>query len=248
MSVSNQPHLPIKNQILASLSPAEYERLVPHLEQVILSVKQVLYEAGEPITHVYFLNQAIASLVCNQNDGSTVEAGMVSNNGMVGLPVIWGGGHTTTTAFVQIPGSAMRMKAEVLIAEFKRGGELQSLLLRYTQALFTQVTQTAACNRLHTIEERLARWLLLLSDRVQSDTFPLTQEFIAQMLGCRRAGVTVAAGTLSRAGMISYKRGNITILNRENLEDTSCECYSIIKNEYARLLDQAGCSQLRVFS
>jgi CRP-like cAMP-binding protein len=236
MSVSNQPHLPIENKILAALSAAEYQRLIPHLERVNLSLEQVLYEAGSPITHVYFLNQSIASLVCIQENGLTVEAGMVSNDGMVGLPVIWGGGSTTTTAFIQVAGGGIRMKAKDLIAEFKRGGELQSLLLCYTQALFTQVTQTAACNRLHTIEERLARWLLIVADRMQSNTFPLTQEFIAQMLGCRRAGVSVAAGTLSRAGMISYKRGNINILNREDLEQTSCECYSIIKNEYARLL------------
>ncbi|BCL36346.1 Crp/Fnr family transcriptional regulator [Nostoc sp. MS1] len=236
MPISNQPHLPIKNKILASLSQTEYQRLIPHLEHVELTFNQVLYHTGEPITHVYFPHQAIASLVCNQADGSTVEAGMVSNDGIVGLPVVWGGHSTNTSAFVQVPDSGMRMKAEILIAEFHRGGELQSLLLRYTQALFTQVTQTAACNRLHTIEERLARWLLLVSDRMQSDKFPLTQEFISQMLGCRRSGVTVAAGTLSKAGMISYKRGNITILNRSDLEDTSCECYSIIKNEYARLL------------
>ncbi|MDZ8183722.1 MAG: Crp/Fnr family transcriptional regulator [Nostoc sp. ChiSLP02] len=236
MSVSNQPHLSTKNQILASLPATEYQRLVPHLEPVNLPIRQVLYAAGEPITHVYFLSHAVASLVCNLEDGSTVEAGVISNDGMVGLPVIWGGNSTTTTAFIQTAGSGMKMKAEVLIEEFNRGKELQRLLLRYTQALFTQVTQTAACNRLHTIEERLARWLLIVGDRMQSDTFPLTQEFIAQMLGCRRSGVTVAAGTLSRAGIISYKRGNITILNRDDLENTSCECYSIIKNEYARLL------------
>ncbi|MFN6562464.1 MAG: Crp/Fnr family transcriptional regulator [Nostoc sp. ChiSLP01] len=236
MPVFKVPHLPIKNKILALLSATEYQRLIPHLEPVHLEFKQVLYEAGEPITHVYFLNHAVASLVCNQEDGSTVEAGMVSNDGMVGLPVIWGGRSTTTSAFIQVPDSGMRMRADVLIAEFNRGGELQNLLLRYTQALFTQVTQTAACNRLHSIEERLARWLLLISDRVQSDTFPLTQEFLGQMLGCRRSGVTVAASTLSRAGIITYKRGNINILNRDDLEDTSCECYSIIKNEYVRLL------------
>lgn len=236
MVVSNESYLSVENKILAALSKAEYQRLVPYLEQVHLPVKQVLYEAGEPITHVYFPNQAIVSLVCIQEDGSTVEAGMVSNDGMVGLPVIWGGNSTTTTAFMQISGTGMRMKAEILIAEFQRGGELQSLLLRYTQALFTQVTQSAACNRLHTIEERFARWLLMTADRMQSDTFPLTQEFLGQMLGCRRAGVTVAAGTLSRAGMIGYTRGSITILNWSDLENTSCECYSIIKNEYARLL------------
>jgi CRP-like cAMP-binding protein len=236
MSVSNQPHRPTKNQLLLALSASEYERLVPYLEQVELPLEKVLYEASEPITHVYFPENSIVSLVCNQLDGSTIEAGLVGSEGMVGLPVIWGGNTTITTAFVQVANGAFRMKAEQLQAEFLRGGELQSLLLRYTQALFTQVTQTAACNRLHRIEERLARWLLMVSDRVQSETFPLTQEFIAQMLGCRRSGVTVAAGILSQAGMINYKRGNINILNRQDLEATSCECYSIIKNEYARLL------------
>jgi CRP-like cAMP-binding protein len=157
---------------------------------------------------------------------------------MVGLPVIWGGNTTTTTAFIQVAGTVIKMKAEPLLAEFKRGGELQNLLLLYTQALFTQVTQTTACNRWHTIEERLARWLLTVSDQVQSDQFALTQEFIAQMLGCRRSGVTVAAGTLSQAGMISYRRGNINILNRQDLEHTACECYYIIKKEYARLLSK----------
>ncbi|MBD2248553.1 Crp/Fnr family transcriptional regulator [Nostoc sp. FACHB-888] len=237
MPASKQSHRPTRNQLLLALCDAEYQRLVPHLERVNLELKQVLYEANKPITHVYFPDRAIVSLVCNQEDGSTVEAGMVSNDGMVGLAVILGGLTTTTTAFVQVAGGSLRMEAEQLIAEFNRGGELQSLLLRYTQAMFTQVTQTAACNRLHTVEERLARWLLMVSDRMQSDTFPLTQEFIAQMLGCRRSGVTVAAGTLSGAGMISYKRGTINILNRQDLEDTSCQCYSIVKNEYARLLD-----------
>ena len=236
MSVSNQPHLPIENQILAALSAGEYQRLLPYLERVDLSLHQVLYEAEEPITHVYFLDQGMASLVCMLEDGSTVEAGIVGKDGMVGLPVIWGGNSTTTIAFIQLAGGGMRMKVEHLIAEFKRAGELQSLLLRYTQALFTQVTQTAACNSLHTIEERLARWLLLVADCMQSNTFVLTQEFMAQMLGCRRAGVTVAASTLSRAGIISYKRTKINILNREDLEQTSCECYSIVKNECARLL------------
>ncbi len=235
--MSNQPHRPIRNQLLLALSEPEYQRLVPHLERVELSLEQVLYKASEPITHVYFPEKSIVSLVCQQLDGSIIEAGLVSGDGMVGLPVIWGGNTTTTTAFVQVANGALRMKTQQLQAEFLRGGELQSLLLLYTQALFTQVTQTAACNRLHKIEERLARWLLTVSDRVQSDTFVLTQEFIAQMLGCRRSGVTEAAGILSRTGMISYKRGNINILNRKDLEMKSCECYSVIKNEYARLLN-----------
>ncbi|WP_341531025.1 Crp/Fnr family transcriptional regulator [Nostoc sp. UHCC 0302] len=220
-----------------ALSEVEYQRLAPHLELVELSVKQVLYKANELITHVYFPHQAIVSLVCTQKDGSTVEAGMVSNDGMVGLSVIWGSNTTNTTAFVQIAGSSVMMKTGLLQAEFNRGGELQGLLLRYTHGLFTQVTQTLTCNSLHTIEQRLARWLLFIADRMQSDTFPLTQEYIAKMLGCRRSGVTEAAGRLSRAGMISYKRGVISILNHQNLEQTSCECYSMIKNEYARWVD-----------
>jgi CRP-like cAMP-binding protein len=212
-----------------ALSETEYQRLVPHLELVELSVRQVLYNANEPITHVYFPHQAIVSLVCTQKDGSTVEAGMVSNDGMVGLSVIWGSNTTNTSAFVQIAGSSLMMETGLLQAEFNRGGELQGLLLRYTHGLFTQVTQTLACNSLHTIEQRLARWLLFIADRMQSDTFPLTQEYIAKMLGCRRPGVTEAAGRLSRAGMISYKRGVISILNHQNLEQTSCECYSMLK-------------------
>ena len=165
---------------------------------------------------------------------------MVGNEGMVGLPVIWGGNTTTTSAFVQVADGGMRMKSLWLLAEFNRGGALQRLLLRYMQALHTQVSQTAACNRLHSVEARLARWLLMVSDRMQSDQFELTQEFIAQMLGTRREGVTVAAGTLSQAGMIRYTRGKITILERENLKLTSCECYGVIKDEFARLLG-TGC-------
>ncbi|WP_375504002.1 Crp/Fnr family transcriptional regulator [uncultured Nostoc sp.] len=236
MSVSNQPHRPTTNQLLLALSEPEYQRLVPHLERVELELKQVLYKAGEPITHVYFPEQSMVSLVINQSGGSTVEAGIVSNDGMVGISVILGSNTTTTTAVVQIAGSGMRMKSEHLVAEFNRVRELHSLLLRYTQTLLTQVTQTLACNSFHTIEKRLARWLLLVSDRMQSDTFVLTQEFLAQMLGCRRTGVTEVAGAFSRAGIISYSRGNINILNRSDLENTSCQCYGITKNEYKQLL------------
>ncbi|KYC42421.1 Crp/Fnr family transcriptional regulator [Scytonema hofmannii PCC 7110] len=236
MLVSNHLNLPIENRLLAALPASEYQRLIPHLDFVTLSLKQVLYESGEPIKHVYFPHQAIVSLVSTQSDGSTVEVGVVGNEGMVGLPVIWGGNTTTTTAFVQIANTAMRMETEHLKTEFNRGASLQSLLLRYTQVLFTQVSQTAVCNRLHTIEERLARWLLIVSDRMPSNTFALTQEFIAQMLGTRRSGVTVAAGTLSKAGIIHYSRGRITILNRSDLEATSCECYHLVKAECERLL------------
>lgn len=240
MSVSNKPHLPIENRLLAALPASEYQRLIPHVEFVSLSLKQIIYEPGEPITHIYFPHQAIVSLVSTMSDGSTVEVGLVGSAGMVGIPVFLGGNTTTTDAFVQVPGSGMRMEAKWLLAEFNRGGPLQSLLLRYTQALHTQVSQTAACNRLHTVEERLARWLLQVSDSVQSDQFQLTQEFISQMLGTRRSGVTVAASTLQQAGMIRYARGKITVLNREVLQATACECYEVVKDEEARLLG-TGC-------
>ena len=200
--MSNAPPKPIENRLLAALPADEYQRLVPHLERVSLSLHQIIYEAGEPIIHVYFPHQAIVSLVSTMLNGSTAEVGVVGNEGMVGLPVIWGGNTTTTSAFVQVADGGMRMKSLWLLAEFNRGGALQRLLLRYMQALHTQVSQTAACNRLHSVEARLARWLLMVSDRMQSDQFELTQEFIAQMLGTRREGVTVAAGTLSKAAMI----------------------------------------------
>lgn len=236
MSVFKDPHKPIENRLLAALPAEEYQCLVPDLKFVSLSIEQVLYEAGEPIKYVYFPHQAIVSLVSTMEDGSTVEVGLVGNEGMVGVPVFLGGNTTTNRAFVQVADGCTRIEAGRLKAEFNRGGALQSLLLHYTQALLTQASQTAACNRLHTVEERLARWLLTVSDRIQSDQFLLTQEFIAQMLGTRRSGVTVAAGTLSQAGLLRYTRGKITIIDRESLESTACECYGVIKDEFARLL------------
>ena len=224
------------NKLLAALPASEYKRLVPHLKLVSLEVPQILYEAGEPITHVYFPDKSVVSIVTTMEDGSTVEVGIVSNEGMVGIPIILGNNITTTKAFVQISGAAMQMNADVLKAEFNQGKAIQTLLLCYVQARYSELAQGAACNRLHTLDERLARWLLTVCDRVESEDFPLTQEFISQMLGVRRSGVTVAASTLSRAGMISYHRGHISILNREDLSATSCECYRVIQNEFARLL------------
>jgi len=236
MSVSKRVGMP-ENRLLAALSTSEYQRLVPHLEFVSLPLKQILYDSGEVLRYVYFPNnQAIVSLVSTMENGSTVEVGLVGNEGMVGIPVILGGNCTTNQAIVQMAGSAMRMNARLLKIEFERGGELQRLLLLYTQALLTLVSQTAVCNRLHTVEERLARWLLLVQERIHSDELPLTQELISHMLGTRRAGVTVAAGTLSQAGMIRSTRGRITIVNQEDLEATSCECYRLIKAEFERLL------------
>ncbi|RCJ33207.1 Crp/Fnr family transcriptional regulator [Nostoc punctiforme NIES-2108] len=227
---------PQVNKLLAALPTSDYERLAPHLKLVSLPTRQVIYEPREPITHVYFPQHAVISIVTIMEDGSTVEVGIVSNEGMVGIPVILGGNTTTTKAFVQVAGAGMQMDADVFRSKFNRGGAIQKLLLRYVRAVYTELTQSCACNRLHTLEERLARWLLTVSDRLESEEFPLTQEFIAQMLGVRRSGVTVAASTLSQAGMIRYQRGQINILNRENLEATSCECYGVIQNEFARLL------------
>ncbi|MEH2230429.1 MAG: Crp/Fnr family transcriptional regulator [Nostoc sp.] len=224
------------NKLLAALPASDYKRLVPHLKLVSLSNRQILHEAGEAIAQVYFPNKAVVSIITTMEDGSTVEAGLVSNEGMVGIPVVLGDNITTTTALVQVPDSAMQVDANIFKSEFNRGTALQSLLLRYVQGVYTQIAQGAACNRLHKLETRLARWLLTVSDRLESEEFPLTQEFIAQMLGVRRAGVTEAANILSDAGIITYQRGHINILNREALEKTSCECYQIIEDEYVRLL------------
>ncbi len=247
MLSKKNPFQPRINKLLAALPDSEYERLYPHLKPISLSVKQVIYEAAEPITHVYFPENAVVSIVTTMEDGSTAEVGVVSNEGIVGIPVILGDNTTTTRAFVQIPGAGMQMNADVFKSEFNRGGALQTLLLRYVQAVYSEVSQGVACNRLHTLEERLARWLLTVSDRLESEEFPLTQEFIAQMLGVRRSGVTVAASTLSRAGIISYHRGHINILNREDLEATSCECYRVIQNEFTRLLGFSPVSELDKF-
>jgi CRP-like cAMP-binding protein len=213
------------NRLLAALPDAEYQRLIPHLEHVSLPFQKVLYEVGEPIEYVYFPLRAIVSALSTMEDGSMVEVALVGNDGIVGIPAALGDNIATTTTTVQVPDSAMRMKASVLKSEFQRGGVLQSLLLRYIQALFALTSQNAACNRLHHLEERLARWL------------QLTQQFISKMLGVRRAGVTEAANRLQLAGLIRYNRGRITILNRQKLEAASCSCYGIIKREYARLLD-----------
>jgi CRP-like cAMP-binding protein len=226
----------LKNQLLAALSLSEYQNLLPYLELVELPLRKVLQEPGEAIDYIYFPTTAMISLVSIMQDGSIVEVALVGKEGMVGLPAIFGGNSTITQTVVQIAGSALRIQVNVLKAEFDRGRELQSLLLRYTQILFTQISQSVACNRLHSLEERLARWLLMVQDCLQASEYPMTQEYIAQMLGSRRSGVTVAAGTLQSAGMISYRRGKIKILKREDLENTACECYGIIKVEVSRLL------------
>ena len=224
------------NRLLAALPEAEYQRLVPHLERVPLPLAQVFHKRGESIEYVYFPQGAIVSLISTAKEGSNVEVGLVGNEGMVGIPAVLGDNIATITAMVQLAGSGMRMEASVLKSEFGRGGVLQSLLLRYTQALYALASQNAVCNRLHQLDERLARWLLLVCDLVGSNELPLTHEFISKMLGVRRAGVSEAAKSLQQAGLIRYHRGRISILNRHKLEAASCSCYGIIKGEYARLL------------
>lgn len=236
MSVFSETGTPI-NQLLAALPAEDYQRLLPHLDLVTLTSQQVLYELGEPIFQVYFPNRSIISLINTMEDGATIEVGLVGREGMVGIPAILNDAVSIHRAFVKIPDTALRIRADVLRAEFNRGGALQTLLLRYTQLLLVQLSQSAACNRFHTIEERLARQLLLIQDSLQANEFPLTQEFLAQILGTRRSGVTVAAGALNQAGMIRYTRGRITILNREGLEATACECYQVIQEEFKRLFD-----------
>ncbi|MBV8884409.1 MAG: Crp/Fnr family transcriptional regulator [Chroococcidiopsidaceae cyanobacterium CP_BM_RX_35] len=232
--MDNAPQRPIRNRLLAALPVSEYQRLVPHIEFVSLSNQQVLYEPKQPIEYIYFPDRTVVSLLSMMSDGSTVEVSMVGNEGVVGLPVILGHQTTTTQAIVQVADGAIRMEASLLLAEFNRGGILQSLLMRYTHALLTQLSQTVACNRLHTVEERLARWLLTISDCIQSAQFPLTQEFITQMLGVHPFDVRVAAETLQQTGRLRYSHSRITILNRSDLEATACECYEVIKAEFER--------------
>ena len=234
--MANPEPKPARNRILAALPPKDLKRLEPKLEGLSLEFKQPVYEPGEPIRHVYFPTSGIVSLVIVMSDDLPVEIATVGREGMVGLPVFLEAGETPNRAFCQVPGAALRMEAEAFKAEARRGGGLTSLLLRYTQALFNQVAQSAACNRTHTVEERCARWLLQTHDRVGEDRFLLTQEFMAEMLGVRRATVNIAAGILQRAGFIIYSRGRITILDRPGLESASCECYGVVKAESVRLL------------
>jgi CRP-like cAMP-binding protein len=216
----------------------DHRRLHSDLEHVTFSLGQVVYESGGRLDYVYFPTSAVVSLLYTTEDGSTAEMGLTGNDGVVGVALFLGGDTTPNRAVVQIAGGAFRMKAKVLQEEFGRGGPLQRLMLRYTQALITQISQTAVCNRLHSVEMRLCRWLLLSHDRVKSDELLMTQEFISNMLGGRRESVTVAARRLQDAKLIRYARGHITILDRTGLEEIACECYRIVKEETDRLLGE----------
>ena len=230
------PHESGGNRLLARLPRAEYENLLPHLEQVSFTLGEVIYESGGQQSYIYFPTTAIISLLYMMENGSSAEMGVAGNDGLVGIALFMGGGTVPNRAVVQSAGQALRMKTKVLQDEFARGGTFQRLLLRYTQALMTQMSQTAVCNRLHTVEQQLCRWLLLSRDRLDTDELVMTQELIANMLGVRREGVTVAAGRLQEQGLISYVRGHIKILDRRGLEAAVCECYRVVKDEYKRLL------------
>jgi len=227
---------PAQNQILATLTPETYARLRPHMRLESMPLQKSLYQAREPITEAYFPVTALLSWISLLEDGTLTEIALVGNEGMMGLPIIWGGGYTTNIAIVQFPGDVWIIKAEHLIDEFHQNGEFSKIIFLYMQAVFTQVAQNAMCNRHHTTEERLARWLLSVQDSVQKDELTLTHEFVARMLGIRRSSVTVSAGVLQQAGMIRYTRGRLAILDRSRLEDTACECYLLVQSEYNRLL------------
>lgn len=219
-----------KNRILAALSDGEYQRLAPHLEKVELRHAHVLYEMGGPVEYAYFPFNAMISLVTQMTNGSIVEVGLVGNDGMSGIAALMGKETSPERAIVQIPNGGARLKFSVVKEEFKRGGELQHHLLAYARRFMRQVSQTAACNASHTTEERLSRWLLMCQDRVNSDELKLTQEFISEMLGTRRATVSVAAMVLQTDGYIKYNRGQIKIIDRAGLESFTCECYQALKD------------------
>ncbi len=236
MSAYSSSRNPVGNHLIAALPQEEYERLLPNLKPVSLSLKQVLYEPNEPIDYAYFLNSGASSLLNLMQDGQTIEAATVGKEGMLGVPLLLGTTQIPLQVIVQIPGDGLRMKADIFKAEVYAGCPLHTLLLRYTQTLMNQISQTAACNRLHSVEARCCRWLLMTQDRVESDSFPLTQEFLSYMLGVRRASVSEVAATLQKSELIDYHRGQITIRDRKGLEAASCECYQSTKQEFKRLL------------
>jgi CRP-like cAMP-binding protein len=229
-------HDSTQNHLLAALPATEFQRLAPHLELAPLTLGQVLYESGGRLKHVYFPTNSIVSLLYVLQDGASAEIAVVGNEGILGISLFMGGETTPSRAVVQSAGYGYRLPAQILKQEFTRGGPMMLLLLRYTQALITQMSQTAVCNRHHSIDQQLCRWLLLSLDRLSSDELTMTQELIANMLGVRREGVTEAAGKLRDAGIIEYSRGHIKVLDRRKLEQNVCECYAVVKKEFDRLL------------
>ena len=243
------PHSPKQNHLLAALPAAEFERLAGHLQLVPMPLGEILYEPGGQVQHAYFPTTAIVSLHYVTESGASAEIAGVGNEGVVGISLFMGGQSTPSSAVVQTAGHAYRLGRHLLKEEFDRTGPVLQLLLRYTQALITQMTQTAVCNRHHSVEQQLCRWLLMTLDRVPSGQLVMTQELVARMLGVRREGITEAAGRLQNAGFIRYRRGHIAVLERSGLEARTCECYAVVKSELGRLLSDVryhkGVSHLR---
>jgi len=233
-------HSPRQNRLLASLAADDGARIFPGLELVPMSLGQVLYESGGELRHVYFPTTSIVSLIYVMIDGASAEIAVVGNDGMIGVALFMGGETMPNRAVVQSAGHAYRLRGDLLKEEFNRSGKLQHLLLRYTQALVTQMAQTAVCNRHHSLDQQLCRWLLLSLDRLPSNELVMTQELIANMLGVRREGVTEAAGRLQTDSLIEYSRGRITVIDREGLEARACECYAVVRKESDRLLPEAS--------
>lgn len=227
---------PRSNHLLAALPDDEWERWHPHLEPIDMPLGKVLYESGIRLSHVYFPVTSIVSLLYVMENGASAEIAVVGKEGLVGVSLFMGGESTTSRAVVQSAGMGYRLKSQLLMLEFNRAGPVLHLLLRYTQALITQMAQTSVCNRHHSLDQQLCRWLLLSLDRLPTNELVMTQELIASMLGVRREGVTEAAGRLQQCGLISYRRGHITVLDRTGLEQRTCECYAVVKAEYGRLL------------
>jgi len=231
-STSSTPTEPTRNLLLRALDADGASRLLEGAESLTLKLREVLYEANAPITHVYFLARGVASIIAPVGDGASVEVGTVGNEGLVGLPLLFGVDHEPVKAFVQVAGGGVRVTAATFQNAIAESASVRGLFLRYAQSYLSQVSQSSACNRAHSIEERCARWLLMTHDRVGADEFPLTHEFLSLMLGVRRAGVTVAAGMLQKAGLIEYTHGRIKIVDRDALEGAACACYRIIRDSY----------------
>lgn len=228
------------NRLLGLLSAADYRRLRPHLRRVQLKYRQSLYRANKPLGFVYFIESGVGSLVNTMANGNAAEVGTIGNEGMVGLPLLLGDDRAPTNVYIQVPGVGLRMPAAQFRKELARSASMRAVMLRYVHALFNQVAQSAACYQFHSIEQRCARWLLMTHDRMNSDEFLLTQEFLAMMLGVQRTGVSVAAGALQRNGLIRYSRGIVTMLDRRGLQRRACECYKVSKREFDRLLGEVA--------
>jgi CRP-like cAMP-binding protein len=236
MAKPRRVHVRGENRLLAALPRGHYRRLLPHLERVPLPLREILYDANGPISHVFFPLNGVVSLVILMEGGVILEVGTIGNEGMVGTPVFLGSESSPTRAMSQVAGEALRMEVKVFQKEMRRRGPLHDLVQRYTQAMINQISQSTVCNHRHSVEKRMCRWLLMSHDRVGTDEFRLTQEFLAQMLGVRRPTVTVVAGTLQKAGLITYHRGTMTVLDRKGLEAAACECYQVVTEELDRLL------------